>query len=106
MSIDHIWYIVIKKQVQYYWYDSIIKQLLGQVGSYWVIYLIKSKFAPILFEVYNYVGYLGSKIVLNYLEFRIFWPKIAFDIYKYILNGQFIFNLFYLFLFTLENYVS
>ncbi len=35
-------------------------------------------------EVYNHAGYFESKIVLNYLWFWVYWPKIATDVRKYI----------------------
>ena len=51
---------------------------------YWAICFIKLKTAPMLREVHDYAGYFEVKIVLDYLHFRVYWPKMAVDIRQYI----------------------
>ena len=83
-SVDRVRYAVTKKQAQYYRYDSLTKRLLRQVGRYWAICLTKPEVAPILREVHDHAGHFGSKIVLDRLRFRVYWPKMAADIREYI----------------------
>ncbi len=35
-------------------------------------------------EVHDYAGHFGSKIVLDRLRFRVYWPKMATDVREYI----------------------
>lgn len=47
------------------------------------IYLSKSEIILILYEIHNYAGYFGFRILLNYPRFWIFWFKMAFNICQY-----------------------
>ena len=79
-AVGHLRHAVTKKQAQYYRYDSLTKRLLRQVGRYWAICLTKPEVAPILREVHDHAGHFGSKIVLERLRFRVYWPKMAVDV--------------------------
>ena len=84
LPVDRTQYALMKRQAKYYRYDSFTKRLLWQIGHYWAICLIKPKVAPMLQEVHDHTGYFGSKIVLDYLHFRVYWPKMAANICEYI----------------------
>ena len=84
LSVDRTRYAVVKRQAQYYRYDSFTKRLLRQIGSYWAICLTKPEVAPILREVHDHASHFGSKIVLDCLRFRVFWPNMAVDVCEYI----------------------
>lgn len=37
-----------------------------------------------LYKVYDHEDHFSSKLVLDCLKFHVLWPKMAFDIHKYI----------------------
>ena len=35
-------------------------------------------------EIHNHASHFSSKVVLDHLKIRVFWPKMVFDVHKYI----------------------
>ena len=60
------------------------ERLLHKMRIHWVICITPEKVAPILQRVHDEGGHFTSKIVLDKLRYRVFWPTMASDIRRYI----------------------
>ena len=53
-------------------------------GAHWVICVLPREVGPLLQQVHDEKGHFSTKIVLERIRYRVFWPRMAADIRDYI----------------------
>ena len=72
------------QQLKNYRLDERNNTLLHKCGEFWTVCLAKSEIAPVLKEVHDESGHFSSKIVIDKIRHRFWWPNMASDVRKYV----------------------
>ena len=73
-----------QRTLENYRFDSITGRLLHRIGNLWTISIIREEVSPILADTHDKMGHFSSKMILDKLRYRVYWPKMAEDVRDYV----------------------
>ena len=73
-----------QRTLQNYRFDAITGRLLHRLEDLWTIAIIREEVSSILADTHDKMGHFSSKIILENLRYRVYWPKMAEDVKDYI----------------------
>lgn len=83
-GLDKVKLAAFKAKVELYRWDDRTERILRKVGTYWVTCISQLEVAPLLERTHDRAGHFSSKIILDKIKYRVYWPKMANDIRDYI----------------------